>query len=516
MDNNQATTGKSGHRWAMALTLVALLLLGECACTNAGDEINATIETDASNLVGTFSPNLLGHNIQWTDRADGLLVDTDGKKPQFHSGVMAAIQQLPVPVIRFPGGAMASTYIWEEGIGPLAARGTGQDFNRASQPMLFGTGEYLALLKLLGAGGMITLNLNRDPAEAAAWLTFVRHAGASVSYWEAGNESFLPQDPSYTSADNYVSKYLALRKALKAVDPNAKVGPILEGSLINTRWGSAVVPELGAWNQKIVEGTAGQAEFYATHLYAPLSQGQNDLATARSLAAAPEALGRNLAVLAALINSRSPHKELWVTEFNALTDDSLANWRFGTSLAQAGYVTSLILTMARQGVSGANYWSMLGNHNFGLIKSAADPRLRPAALAYKLLAPLSGAQAVLTRVSAPDLDYPEVGNVPAALAAKTIDAQAFLQSGKVHLVLVNRDPTTPVSVTWKMAGSQALVAGSVGQVMISGPDILADNEDTDRVRLGKVQILAPQPNQMVMLLPPGSITRVWGQLQGLQ
>ena len=507
--------GRLPRPWIIALALVALLLLARLFAAPAGEsELKATVRIDLSSPVGQFFPNLLGHNLMWTDRADGLLVETDGQNPVFNPGVIAALRQMSVPLIRFPGGALASTYTWKVGIGPVSARGLGRDFTGVNQPMLFGTGEFLALLRLVGAGGLITLNLKRDPAEAAAWLTYVQQSGASVSYWEVGNESFLPQDPSYMKADHYISKYLALRQALKAVNPAVKTGPLLEGSIINTGWGSHIVPELSAWNQKVVGATAGQAEFYSTHLYAPLARGKNDLATARALAAAPEALGRNLASLMALIKSRAGTKELWVSEFNVTTDNDLANWRFGTSLGQAGYITSLLMTMVRQQISGANYWSLLGNHNFGMIKKAGDPRWRPGGLAYQLLAPLSGAQAVLTEVNAPNLSYPEIGNVTAGLAPKVIEAQAFFQSGMVHLVLVNRDPETQARVTWKFSGARIPAAGSVGLKMLTGPDILAGNEESNRVRLEEVQLQTQAPGQLEVLLPPGALARVWARLEG--
>ena len=500
--------GKRSVCLLLVLYSTCFILLNRSASVESATVNKVTILIDATKVTGQFNPNLLGHNIQWTDQGDGLLAPQTPQSSLFRPNVIEALKQLPVPLIRFPGGSLASSYVWQKGVGPLGTRGSCPDFVGKNQPMLFGTTEYLALLNELGANGMVTLNINREPEEAAEWLRFVRQAGGAVSHWEVGNESFLPKDPSYSTVDTYIARYLALRKALKAVDPEIKVGPLLEGSLINTTWGSHIVPELDVWNRRVVEATNDQAEFFAAHIYAPLARGDSEVGTANAMAAASEAMERNLRTLSTLIRRQRPDQELWVTEFNVLTDNALANWRFGTALAQANYVSSLLLAFVRQQVSGANFWSLLGNHNFGLIKDSQDPRLRPAALVYQLMGPLAGAMAIATETSAPELAYPAIGNVPQALAPKLIDAQAFAKGEALQVMLVNRDPLQPLEVTLNLPPEASPAAG-FGALLIAGPSFLANNEATDQVRLSELPLQPPTSNQVVLALPPGGITRLW-------
>jgi alpha-L-arabinofuranosidase len=500
--------GKRSVCLLLVIYSTCFILLNRSAPGESATANKATVIIDATKITGRFDPNLLGHNIQWTEQGDGLLAPQTIQNSLFRPNVIEALKQLPVPLIRFPGGALASSYIWQKGVGPLGTRGSCPDFVGKDQPMLFGTMEYLALLRELGANGMVTLNINREPEEAAEWLRFVRQAGGAVSYWEVGNESFLPKDPSYSTVDTYISRYFALRKALKAVDPDIKVGPLLEGSLIGTTWGSLIVPELEVWNRRVVEAINGQAEFFAAHFYAPLARADSEVATATAMAAASEAMERNLRTVSTLIRRQRPDQELWVTEFNVLTDNALANWRFGTALAQANYVSSLLLAFVRQQVAGANFWSLLGNHNFGLIKSSQDPRLRPAALVYQLMGPVAGALAIATETNAPELAYPVIGNVPQALAPKVIDAQAFVKGEDLQVMLVNRDPLQPLEVTLNLPPEASLAAGS-GALLISGPSFLANNEASDQVRLSDLPLQSPTSNQVVLALPPMGIARLW-------
>jgi hypothetical protein len=469
--------GKRSVCLLLVIYSTCFILLNRSAPGESATANKATVIIDATKITGRFDPNLLGHNIQWTDQGDGLLAPQTLQNSLFRPNVIEALKQLPVPLIRFPGGALASSYIWQKGVGPLGTRGSCPDFVGKDQPMLFGTMEYLALLRELGANGMVTLNMNREPEEAAEWLRFVRQAGGAVSHWEVGNESFLPKDPSYSTVDTYISRYFAL-------------------------------PELEVWNRRVVEATNGQAEFFAAHFYAPLARGDSEVATASAMAAASEAMERNLRTVSTLIRRQRPDQELWVTEFNVLTDNALANWRFGTALAQANYVSSLLLAFVRQQVAGANFWSLLGNHNFGLIKSSQDPRLRPAALVYQLMGPVAGALAIATETNAPELAYPVIGNVPQALAPKVIDAQAFVKGEDLQVMLVNRDPLQPLEVTLNLPPEASLAAGS-GALLISGPSFLANNESSDQVRLSDLPLQSPTSNQVVLALPPMGIARLW-------
>ena len=499
------------NRLALPLLLAGFMIIGLSAGHLwAASAIPAEVRIDAGTVIGQFSPNLLGYNLQWTDNGDGLLdlsaVDQpDPSHPErlFRAGALSSFSHLPTGPIRFPGGLLSSRYVWRDGIGPQSGRGQGFNFVGAEEPMHFGTDEFLSLLKIMNTTGMITFSPLQPPSQAAAWLKYINNKGGGVDYWEFGNESFLPQDPSYMPVSEYVSKFNAFQSAIKAVDPQAKVGALLEGSLIGVDWGQVVVPQLDKWNLATIRGTAGKADFYTAHLYTPFDAGPDATQTLRSLAAAPEAMAANLQKIQALIARYAPGKELWITEFNVILKAYEDNWQYGTTLAQAGYISSLLLTMARNNVAGANYWSLVGNHNFGLIQEAGTGRERPTALVYRLFAPLKGAQAVKTTVKAPLFTYQVLGNVPNGLRPMLLDAQAFLCADGLRVMLVNRSPDRPLAVNLTLPRGYAWDATEDGQVLLEGPEPLSRNENGPEVVIKKVAGLTGS-----LTLPPGAVCEV--------
>jgi alpha-N-arabinofuranosidase len=93
--------------------------------------------------------------------------------------LLAALRGLAPAFIRWPGGSFASTYKWQEGIGPLAARiyHPNEIWGGYSDYYGFGTDEYLELTRQLGALPLIVLPAPDDsPASleyAMDWVHYV-------------------------------------------------------------------------------------------------------------------------------------------------------------------------------------------------------------------------------------------------------------------------------------------------------------------------------------------------------
>gem|GEM_PF-5089150 len=466
---------------------------------------------NTSRIVGGFSPHLFGANLQWTTCGDGLLSDQTGgtaldpSHPEriFRNEALQALARLPIGLIRFPGGLLSSLYVWRAGVGPQSARGEGLNYSGGRETMRFGTDEFLGLLRVLKTQGMITFSPKQPAAEAVAWYEHIKQAGGGVEYWEFGNETFLPADPSHMPVAEYTSKFKEFQQALKAAGAKVKTGALLEGSLINTVWGKVVVPELGKWNETVLRDTAGAADFYTAHLYSPFDSGPDATGTLKILAAAPAAMEANLRKLKDLIARQAPKAELWITEYNLGMKTPLEAWKYGTSLAQAGYIASMLMVYARNNVTGANYWSLVGNHNFGLIQTAASGKERPSALLFKMLEPLKGARAIFTAVKAPEFDYQTVGNVGSRLKPKLLDAQAFLSEGVMWVVLINHSMDSPLQVQLFLPTGYAPDSSGDGRVMLEGPNPLAANETETQVALKQ-----SPANSAPVVLPPAGICLV--------
>ena len=167
------------------------------------DRPGATISKD---IYGQFSEHL-GSGIY-----GGIYVGEDSPIPNtrgFRNDVIAALKELKVPIVRWPGGCFADEYHWRDGIGPKDKRSVRINTNWGGVPEsnVFGTHEFFDFVELIGADAYVNANVGTgSPKEAAQWLeymtgeqdtTLVRERKANgrdkpwqVSIYAMGNETW--------------------------------------------------------------------------------------------------------------------------------------------------------------------------------------------------------------------------------------------------------------------------------------------------------------------------------------
>lgn len=144
----------------------------------------------------------------------------------FDPDVVAMAKALDTPLLRF-GGNFTSTYNWRDGIGPLDKRVSMRNLSWGiPEYNTFGTDEFLEFCKLIGAEPQIALNLgSATPQEAAAWVRYVdehwTHHGGLL--WELGNELWGNWNLGYPTLGQLAARTLAFSKAVRAVDPAARL-----------------------------------------------------------------------------------------------------------------------------------------------------------------------------------------------------------------------------------------------------------------------------------------------------
>lgn len=147
--------------------------------------------------------------------------------------VVDGMRQVPVSVIRFPGGCFASTYHWRNGIGDRDTRPVDTE-HWWGFPMLndIGTVEFLSMCKAIGSEPMLCVPVMFDDAyNAADWVAFcntsnhplhakagIERAPMKVKYWELDNETYRRMD-----ALTYARRCVEFSRAMKKVDPEIKI-----------------------------------------------------------------------------------------------------------------------------------------------------------------------------------------------------------------------------------------------------------------------------------------------------
>jgi alpha-L-arabinofuranosidase len=190
------------------ITLSASEVAAQPAQNSAGvtvhaDQIGAKIDR---HIFGQFAEHL-GRGIE-----EGVWVGEHSSIPNirgFRTDVIAALRELHVPVVRWPGGCFADEYHWRDGIGPRAARPVTLNTNWGGVPEsnAFGTHEFLDFAELIGADAYINGNIGTGSArEMAEWLQYMTSDRATsltaerarnghpkpwkIAYFAVGNEAW--------------------------------------------------------------------------------------------------------------------------------------------------------------------------------------------------------------------------------------------------------------------------------------------------------------------------------------
>jgi len=189
--------------------------------------------------------------------------------------VVRLAQELPVSLLRWPGGNFASDYHWRDGVGPLDRRPPrpnrawgGLEYN------YFGTSEYIHFCRRIGAEPQITVNTGTgSPEEAADWVEYcngdrttrmgrlrAEHGDQEpyhVTLWEVGNETYGSWQAGFHGGEENAWRYLEFARAMRDVDPNIELiatgncfdfvdpSPLYDHTTADTRWNQSLIQVSG-------------------------------------------------------------------------------------------------------------------------------------------------------------------------------------------------------------------------------------------------------------------------------
>jgi alpha-N-arabinofuranosidase len=201
------------------------------------------------------------------------LADKNG----FRRDVIAAVKDLGVPIIRYPGGNFVSGYNWLDGVGPKEQRPT--VLERAWNSLetnQFGTNEFLELCKLVGSEPLLGFNLGTGTPEMAValveycnvpqgtkWSDLRRKHGYTephgVKYWCLGNEMDGPWQMGHMTAREYGRKARDAARQIRVVDPDTQ--------LIACGSSNTILPTYLEWDREVLEECYDQVDGISLHNY---------------------------------------------------------------------------------------------------------------------------------------------------------------------------------------------------------------------------------------------------------
>lgn len=144
-----------------------------------------TINT--ANSIGHINRELYGMFAEQlgTGVYEGIYVGPDSPIPNVNGirkDVVAALQHINTPLIRWPGGCFTEYYHWKDGIGPLNERKpfVNQFWGQEVDSAAFGTHEFFDLCEQVGCEPYLTVNnATSTPQEIIEWVEYITYDGDS-------------------------------------------------------------------------------------------------------------------------------------------------------------------------------------------------------------------------------------------------------------------------------------------------------------------------------------------------
>lgn len=236
------------HAMMAGVGCSANLMFGRLrAAQTAATDANAgtRVYLDSRRTLPPLDRNLFGSFLEHLGRAiyggiyepGSKLSDADG----FRKDVLDEVKHLGVPMVRYPGGNFVSGYHWLDGVGPKKDRPRVLDKAWDSiETNQFGTNEFMAWCRAVGATPLMGLNLGTGTPEQAAalveycnvekgtrWSDLRRNHGMpnphNVLHWCLGNEMDGPWQIGHMSATEYGLKAADAARQMRYVDHSLKL-----------------------------------------------------------------------------------------------------------------------------------------------------------------------------------------------------------------------------------------------------------------------------------------------------
>jgi len=396
----------------------------------------------------------------------------------FRNDVIAALRELHVPVVRWPGGCFADEYHWRDGIGRRAARPVTLNTNWGGVPETnaFGTLEFLDFAELIGADAYINGNLGTGSArEMAEWLQYMTSDKPTsltaerarnghpqpwkIAYFAVGNEAW--GCGGNMTPQHYVDLYRQDASFLKAPEGARPIIVASGGNDNDTSWTTALVSNISGgmgaisfhyytipgeqWRTRGPATGFGEDQWYST--------------LARTLRM-EDYIAQNSAVM----DKYDPAKKIafavdeWGTWYDP-EPGSEPGFLYQQNTLRDAVVAALNLNIFAQHadrVRLANIAQMVNVLQAMILTRGSQMILTPTYHVFKMFEPFQDA------ISLPaDLTVPRYALGNASVPAISL-AAARTASGTIAVAMVNLDPNAAAEVSVAISGARPTrVSGTV-------------------------------------------------------
>ena len=241
----------------------------------------AKIILDKNYKIGKVDKRLYGSFIEHLGRAvyGGIYEQGHAKadKTGFRTDVIDLVNELNVPIVRYPGGNFVSGYNWEDGVGPIDKRPRRTDLAWGTiETNQIGTNEFVDWAKLAGSEVMMAVNLGTRGVDAARnMLEYCNHPSGTywsdlrkshgyfdphnIKVWCLGNEMDGNWQIGHKTAEEYGRLACETAKVMKRVDPTIE--------LVACGSSGKGMPTFPQWESTVLEHTYDHVDYISLHQY---------------------------------------------------------------------------------------------------------------------------------------------------------------------------------------------------------------------------------------------------------
>jgi alpha-L-arabinofuranosidase len=495
------------------------------AAAQSNEAIKAELTLRADQPGGTINRNIYGSFAEHLGRDiyDGIWVGEDSPIPNtrgIRNDVVAALKNLSIPLLRWPGGCFADEYHWRDGIGPRDYRPKriNTTWGGVIESNAFGTHEFLDLCELIGAAPYISGNVGTGtPKEMMEWVEYMtsdsdstlanlrRENGRAqpwkIPYIGVGNESWGcggNMRPEY-----YADEYRRYATFLKNYSGN-RLEKIASGADADNL----------KWTEVMMSQAARQMDGLSLHYYTLPTSDWNKKGSATRFGEDEwhSTLARTLRMdelvqkHAAIMDRYDPEKRValmvdeWGTWYDAEPGAS-HGILYQQSTIRDALVAAINLNIFNRHcdrVRMANIAQTVNVLQAVILTSKESMVLTPTYHVFEMYKVHQGAALIPVELSAPEYKLGQ-SSIPSLHASASRDS-----AGKLHLSIANLDPNRSADVVMRIAGATARkISGRVLTAPAMNSINTFDTPDAIKPQpFGEVKI---QGDQVVLSLPSKSV-----------
>jgi len=366
---------------------------------------STTVVVDAANIIKTIDKRVYGaHTAAWHE----MVLNKGVIRPI----AVQRVQEMGLKYLNYPGGGYGNEFVW----------------NDMNLPTEMNTDQFIEFCQLVGATPRIVVNVNKPAQLAADWVNYTNvQKGYNVTYWVLHDEPYY-----YMNAATYADKVNEFAAAMKAVDPTIKIGACVSCSYSSVQ----------QFTETVVQNAGQNIDFYNHNAF---FIEPNEYGYAQRQAYYDELLyetsGRLktwLATLRGIVEEYFPTKsvEYHVGSFNSISWGP-ADWTLNF-LPEGLWVADMLGTLITEPVTFGGIWCLMNPYppkqgDYGILSPEFEPYV--SYYPYVLYSNHFGDMLVSSTSALTD-----------------ISVYASISSGgsKLHIMLINKNPTTDHAITFTL------------------------------------------------------------------